>query len=330
MAYKKYTYNFPGSKEVEYKYKGRYGAKGEKREKKKKATPDQIRRQNQWNREKRMRRLMKANFSPGDFWCTLKYPRGTRKPVEEVMKDFKNFRDRLKRRYKKYGEELKFIYRLEIGARGGIHIHFLVNRIKVNSGAAPPEKPPDTALIIQEAWKPCGRVNYEPVYSEGLFENLACYMTKQPDEEVEEQLSLFPMEDRKKLIKTESSRNLIRPEPEVKEYGHWTMRKILEEGPEPTPGFYIDPDSVICGVNPVTGMSYLQYIEYELYTGQDGDSDTGQWDTGQGKNARKRRKERIRRAFSIKTVKSKRNDDKRSQKRDKDGMWQASGGGGDG
>lgn len=305
MAFTKKTWSFPGSNEISYTYKGRYGAKGEKREKKKKVTPEQIRKQNQWNREKRMRRLMKANFIPGDLWCTLKYPRGTRKSVGEVTKDFRNFRDRLKRQYKKFGEELKFIYRMEIGARGGIHIHLLVNWIRGNpeadsNGKASNGKPPDTALIIQEAWKPCGRIHYEPVYSEGLFQDLACYMTKQPDEEIEKQLSFLPVEDRKKLIKIGSSRNLIRPEPEVKEYSHWTMRKILEEGPEPTPGFYIDQDSVECGVNPVTGMSYLQYIEYELYTGQEPwQQDTGvdiRGDTGKGQNGRKQRKDGMRRA----------------------------------
>lgn len=263
MAYTKKTYRFPGSNEVEYHCKGRYGAKGEKRQKKKKATPEQVGKQNQWNRVKRMRRLMKNNFSPGDPWCTLKYPRGTRKPVGEVAKDLTNFFSRLRRRYRRYGEELKFIYRMEIGSRGGIHIHLLVNRIR-GTDTDPKGKPPDTAQIIQGAWAKCGRVHFEPVYSEGLFQNLAEYMTKQPEPEVEKQLSLFPEKDRKKLIKTESSRNLKRPEPEVKEYSHWTVRRLLEDGPEPSPGYWIDPESIVCGINPVTGLSYLQYIEYSL------------------------------------------------------------------
>lgn len=261
MAYTKYTYRFNDSIETGYHYKGKYGAKGEKRAKKKKATPEQIAKQNQRNKEKKMRRLMKANFEPGDWWCTLKYPKGTRKPLDEVMKDFDNFRSRCKRKWKKYGEEFKWIYRIEVGARGGIHIHLLVNQIR-NPAA------PSTALIIQEEWKQCGRVNLEPVYAEGLFQNLAAYMTKLPTEEVEAQLSLFPVAERKKLIKYSCSRNLKRPEPEVKIYGHWTMKKILEEGPKPHPGYYIDPDSIVSGVNPATGMSYLEYIEYTLNPGK--------------------------------------------------------------
>ena len=37
--------------EHEYTYPGRYGARGEKRKKKKKATPEQVAKQNQYNRE---------------------------------------------------------------------------------------------------------------------------------------------------------------------------------------------------------------------------------------------------------------------------------------
>ena len=46
------TFFFEDSTEYEYKFAGKYGAKGEKRQKKEKATPEQIRRQNQWNRQK--------------------------------------------------------------------------------------------------------------------------------------------------------------------------------------------------------------------------------------------------------------------------------------
>ncbi len=252
MAYWKDIWKFPDSIEYEYKFAGNYGAKGEKRAKKKKATKEQIEKQNQQNREKRMRRLLKENFSSGDLWCTFKYPAGTRKTIEEVDKDRKNFLDATRRAYTKMGQPFKFVYRIEIGAKGGIHIHMVINRLDGN-----------TDLLIQEKWSH-GRVNFENIYESGGFKNLAEYIVKQPDEEQNKQLSLFPEKERKKLIKTGSSRNLVRPEPERKKYTRRTMRKIIEEGPKPTPGYYIDKDSIIQGVNPYTGMSYLYYIEYRL------------------------------------------------------------------
>ena len=78
MAYTRDTWMFPDSIEHEYKYMGKYGAAGEKREAKRNPTKEQIRKQNQWVREKLMRRLIKANFSPNDLWVTLKYPKGCR------------------------------------------------------------------------------------------------------------------------------------------------------------------------------------------------------------------------------------------------------------
>lgn len=252
MAYWKDTWKFPDSIEHEYKFAGKYGAKGEKRAKKKKITKEQIANQNQQNREKRMRRLMKENFSPGDLWTTLKYSAGTRKEIKEVDRDREKFLSAMRRAYAKRGQPFKYIYRIEIGAKGGIHIHMVINRLDG-----------DTDLLIQEKW-PHGRVNFENIYKSGGYKDLAAYIVKQPNEEQNEQLSLFPEEERKKLIKTGSSRNLVRPEPERKKYTRRTMRKVIEEGPKPTPGYYIDKDSIVQGVNPYTGMSYLYYTEYRL------------------------------------------------------------------
>lgn len=251
--YRLYKYVFPNSIEYEYKYMGNYGARGEKRAKKSKATPEQIKKQNQRNREKKMRRLIKANFRPGDIWGTLKYPKGSRKGIDEVKEDLRTFLSDMRRAYKKREEPFKFIYRMEIGERGGIHIHILLNRLESD--------PAD--LLIERCWKK-GRVFYTPIYEAGGYEELAEYIVKQPNEEVEKQLSLFPEEERKEFVKYSSSRNLIRPEPEVKEYRRWTLKKLIENGPKPTPGFYIDKNSILQGVNQYTGMSYYQYTEIRV------------------------------------------------------------------
>ncbi len=253
MAYWRDKWEFPNSNEFEYKYAGKYGAKGERRGKRKKATPEQIKKQNQSNREKKMRRLIKANFLPDDLWNTLKYPKGTRIPLEEVEKHLTSFLALMRKKYKKYGEILKFIKRMEIGEQGGIHIHILVNRIK-NA---------HTDLVIQECWEQ-GSVNHESIYEHGGYTKLANYIVKQPTEEMEGQLSLFSEEEKKRLISYSTSRNLIRPEPERTEYRRWTVKDLIENEPKPTPGYYIDKDSIHYGVNPYTGMSYYHYTEYRL------------------------------------------------------------------
>ena len=222
MAYWLDTFRFFNSIEYEFKFAGKYGAKGEKRSTRKKATPEQIKKQNQLNREIYVRRLIKGNFFPEDLWVTLKYPAGCRKMAWEVKKDFKNFLERLRYRYSKRGRPLMFISRMEVGKKGGIHIHILLPRIN--------------------------------------------YIVKQPDEETEGQLNLFPEKDRRDFIRYSSSRNLKRPVPERKTYRRWTLKRLLEEGIKPKPGYYIDKNSIRSGTNRYTGMSYLYYTECRIET----------------------------------------------------------------
>ena len=256
------TYKFLKSIEYEYKYPGRYGAKGEKRKKREKATPEQIAKQNQMNREKRMRHLIKGNFGENDLWITFKYPKGTRKLVREFENDLRKFLRNMRKEYKKLGEEFKYIYRMEIGSRGGIHIHMIANRIR------------DADLTVKKVWTSVtgGRVHYESIYEQGGYEKLAAYIVKQPEQESEEykQLSLFDEEDRKELLRCSSSRNLIRPVPERKIYYRRTLRDLIENGPKPTPGYYIDKSSIRTGVNRYTGMSYYYYTEYLIRSEPEG------------------------------------------------------------
>lgn len=269
MAYRKKVYRFKDSNEYEYIYAGKYGAKGEKRAKKKQLTKEQIKKQNQKNKEIRTRRLIKANFVQGDLWCCLKYPRGCRLPLEDVRKDLKKFINMVRKCYRDKGKEFKYVYRMEIGERGGIHVHILVNRIW-NA---------QTDLILLKAWeevlsrrkvKPVkansGLVDFKSIYETGGYQRLAEYIVEQPKEDSEEykQLSMFAPVQQKQLLSISSSRNLIRPEPQIKDVHHWTVRRMLEEGPKVSKGYYVDKESIVCGINPYTGMSYYKYTEVRI------------------------------------------------------------------
>ena len=238
-------WEFDSSNEIEYTYAGRYGAKGEKRNKKVKPTPEQMEKQNQINKENRVRRLIKANFKKYDLWCTLKYPKGTRKEISEVQKDLSKFTNKLRAQYKKRGEQLKFISRIEIGKLGGIHIHILINRI------------PDSDILISKCWTP-GTVYFGSLYENGGFRKLAEYIVKKTESSKMEDLD---EKERKQGTKYSSSRNLIRPVPKVKKYTRRTVRKIIENGPTPTKGYYIDEETLTIGDNQYTGYSYIKYIE---------------------------------------------------------------------
>ena len=255
--HRKQVYKYSNYIEYSYSYAGRYGAKGEKRAPRRKVTPEQMKKQNQRNRERECLRIMRANFFPEDLWVTLKFPKGTRLSVKEVKKIRKDFFESLRRNYKKRKQKLKFMYRIEIGERGGVHFHFIVNRIEGDG--------PGTDILIRKLWKKYGTVHFTPAYEDGGFKALAEYLVKPLPDVMTGQLTLFGDEEEAKIYKSYGrSRNLIVPEPEEHVYTRRTVRRLVEEGPQPTPGYYIDRDSIVSGVNPYTGMSYLRYVEIRL------------------------------------------------------------------
>lgn len=239
--------------EHEYKYAGNFGKKGEKRQKKEKPTPEQMQLYNRINKAKRIRRTIGLNFGPSDYWVTLTYKKGERKDMAGVKHDVKNFKDRLRRPYKKAGVELKWMQVIEIGKRGGIHIHMVLNRIE------------GTDLLVAKNWGH-GHPYFKQLYEEGQYEQLSHYMAKLPPEQEgdkKREECLQELTDANYSFST--SRNLVRPEPdERKVYTRRTMEHAIKQGPKPTPGYYIDKDSIRIGVNKITGWSYMYYTELPI------------------------------------------------------------------
>lgn len=155
----------------------------------------------------------------------------------------------------------KWVCRVEVGEHGGIHIHMVCNRI------------PDSDQIIESRWR-FGNVEYQHIYKHGGMKKLANYIVKEPKEEIYEQLSLFPEEERKQLIKYSTSRNLVRPKPEKKKLKN-IPKTLLTGEPVAKKGYYIDKESVVYGVNQITGKPYLHYIEYRIGYGEDEDGEGG-------------------------------------------------------
>lgn len=168
MATKKKTYTFPGVIEVEEYHDGRYGAPGMKRDKKKKATPDQMAKVNQYNKEKLARRRLRQYFTDRDWFVTLTYKREARPPdIDTVKKHFKDFYTKLRKIYRKNEAEFFWIRNIENTTRGNWHIHVVINDL-----------PNENLLrILNETW-PHGTVEPKPLYKRGGFKDLAAYITK--------------------------------------------------------------------------------------------------------------------------------------------------------
>ena len=232
MAYKRKRYQFKNAIEVEEYHTGRYGAPGQIRTKKKRPTPEQIEKINQFNKEKTARRKLRANFDIHDYFTDLTYRREARPPnMDAAKEDFRKFIREVRRQYQKRGQELKWMRNIEVGTKNAWHIHLIINRIE------------DTDIILAEAWKH-GKVYNELMYQKGEFRDLAAYITKTPK-----------TDPRLKESSYSSSRNLPIPEPEEKTYLHWGTWKSVRI----PKGFYLDKESFVEGKNPVTGYGYRHY-----------------------------------------------------------------------
>lgn len=233
--YERIRYIFRGSIEVEERHSGRYGAPGQPRKKKVKATPEQIEKQNQKNRENKTRRLIKANFFENDYWVTLTYRKGERPgSIQEAVDLARKALRKLKAHYRRMGLELKYIICTEVGSKGGIHHHVIINRA------------PDGDTLINEVW-PHGHPDIKLLYRQGEYKALAEYITKQPEKAGCEK-------------RYSRSRNLVVPEPEKR----IMLRPTWNREPKPPKGYYLDKDTYIEGVNPVTGYKYRHYMFVRL------------------------------------------------------------------
>lgn len=243
MPYIQDTYYLKNSIEIEKKHTGKYGAPGQKREKKKRATKEEIQKQNQRNAEKKLRRIINANFAVDDLHIVLTYRKEHRPSPGEAKKELRNFFERVRRAYRNYNTELKYIVCTEYRNKA-IHHHIIMNDLIAG--------PMTTTKIIRQAWTR-GRPKFTLLDDTGEYKDLAEYIIKETSE-------TFREDDNPNKLRYSCSRNLIRPVPERK----IISAKTFSKEPKPQKGYYIDKNSIYEGINPVTGFRYQYYTMIKL------------------------------------------------------------------
>lgn len=226
--YKRTIYRMPNSIDVEETHTGRYGNPGMPRKKKENVTKEAQERVNQRRREVNMARKINMNFLPGDFHLVLTYTRENRCDMDQAKKTFKRFIERLRYRFEKSGEELKYIAVTAVGERGAVHHHVIINNVESL-----------TVKWIRQYWN-MGRPYFTPLDELGDYRRLAAYIFKQDTKGEKHSYTC--------------SRNLKMPKPEVT-----ILKKPTWGDPKPRKGYIVDTDSIFVGVNPVTGYLYQHY-----------------------------------------------------------------------
>lgn len=220
--------------EVSKYYSYRCHTKGEKRGKKENETSDAMKRINQRNAERDLRRLMNTNFRDGDMLVRLDFykanaPNGSEDMQAIVSKSLRKLRNELH----KIGQELKYIYVKEVGPRGSRHIHMMINKCDSD--------------ILRKCWT-YGGIHIDPLISNGQYAKIAAYFVK---------YAARTEETEGKLVgkRWYGSRNLEKPKVKKK----YISAKKFRAEPEAKKGYFLDKDSVRSGISELTGYEYFTY-----------------------------------------------------------------------
>ena len=227
--------------EVENTYPTKFGDTLS-RKKRGKNTPEAMQVYNEELAIRKLTRLINTNFIPEDWFVTLHYENHNRpKGYKEAKAELSAFMRQLRKLYKEWGIELKYVKRTARGERGGIHHHVVLpqgvdfRRVtafwKEFVKATHKARPPDCRAL----------------YDTGEYSSLAAYIVKQP---------MVDDDDEGYTKKWIGSRNLKKPvEEPPKDINEIKWKEI----PTARPGYYIDEDSIRAGCNPVNGRPYLFY-----------------------------------------------------------------------
>lgn len=223
---------------VEKVYSGRYGRKSGRGEREK-PTPEAMARYNERQAAKKLRWTLNENFGKGDYHVTLTYAPVNRTDKREAEKRVTSFLRKLKRRYKKYGVELKWVKVTEY-ERKAIHHHIILNGF-VKDGVS-------ADGLIAECW-PWGRPKFVKMDENGDYRVLAEYLIKETSR-------TFREENGAGKKRYSCSRNLRKPRVEVRKMEAKEWRK----DPKAPKGWYIDKESFYDGgFNEITGRRCQYY-----------------------------------------------------------------------
>lgn len=225
--------------EVAKHYSGRYGAPGMPRAEKKNRTPEEMARQNHWRRCRDLRRLLELNFSPGDWHVILTCRKEERPEKEEAKAVIRKFLSRLRGAYRQQGWELRYVITCEIGKRGAVHWHMVLNNEH--------SEKKDTAGLIRELWER-GRVYFSALEAVESYGKLAEYLAKEAARRIENGETL-------EKLSYSCSRNLRRPVEKRERIKAAAWSRV----PRIPKGWELEPGSLINGINRYTGLPYQRY-----------------------------------------------------------------------
>ena len=245
--YVREVYDLGQVMQVKNFYPGYRGAPGKKRAKKRKPTPEEMKRQNETNRWRKLQRIILANFRAGDWHLILKYRKGEApEDYREAEEQRRRFIGKMRAALKKAGIAFRWIAVTERGKKGQVlHHHLIIEDIV--SGKT------NMVQLVKRYWT-FGNAFFVSLYEDGEYEKLAEYIVKA---ETKEEC---------RWCTYSRSRNLTIPQPKRKVM----RRRIWKKEPAAKKGWYVVKDSIVNGTNPFTDRPYQYYTMRRLAAGRGG------------------------------------------------------------
>lgn len=224
--------------EVRKYYTLRYNCRGEKRGERCRHTCECQQKVNYRNAERKLRRLMNANFTDETgMLVTFTYlPKNRPQDSAEMQNDARNLLKKLRKVFKGNEDILKYIYVKELGKRGAAHIHMLMTICGIKE--------------LKQCWAK-GGVRIDPLWSKGDYSNIARYFIKYAAKTEETEGRLIGK-------RWNSSRNLKQPIVIKKVVRANTFSQRIPD----KKGYILNPDSVREGYTEA-GYKYFSYTMYK-------------------------------------------------------------------
>lgn len=219
---------------------------------KRNVTPEQMKKVNIRNAILKCERLIRCNFTKGDYHLVLTYSKkswGVKGPTIELSKkEYNKFMRKLRDHYKKIDKDFKYIAVTEYESNR-IHHHIILEKIDI--------------AILQNFWLHNGNLHITPLYADKDYRQLAEYLVKETREKRENQ--------EKHMFKKRwnSSKNLKKPieeKPKKIKRGDLTTapKEVIgmSKGYKKYRGYKLIEQQV--GVHHITGYpySYWKIIDY--------------------------------------------------------------------
>lgn len=247
MPYIRETITAGSVVEVREYYTARYNQTGGSRSSHREETAEAQKIVNHRNAERKLRSLLRTNFATDDWFLTLRYERGYYITHEECHENAKTLVKLLRKDFKQYGRELRYIYAIEHKART-CHLHIILPNVK--------EIAPSR---IRELWKKVSgkalSVDFRYLWQGDFATRLASYLLKEYDPQGDHAPKEGDPKAPKGASKFYCSRNLRQPEI-VKEI---MKRTKIPKEPFIKKGYLLLPDTLHTGVCAFTGLEYRSY-----------------------------------------------------------------------